>query len=384
MIILFFMEKIIIKEPSKELVHCIIGINQGWRHEKPGKRGITHLLEHSIFFGNKFYPEPDKEAEKYGVEIEGMTLPEKTLFYFTSLKKDFSKILNMFLSIIFHPESDDVKLEKEKKEKIITAIINEADYPPWDLAEEWAENLIFNWQFKTSLGTKKDIESITKEDLILWHKKYYWEGNSFILIYGDIKEKEIERLIKNANIPKKGEKPLPYYVNHNKKEIYIKKKDIRNVETVYGFEIKKYDICWEVLKTILYDYLEDKLGKYTYMIDLKLRWTNTQGGLFIYLGISSPKYIKEVDKNLWITLRNLEIDKKKLDLVKKIINIEIIKMKEEGEKGVLRFISFNPFLKYKDFKEMIEKVKKIDKEEALNLTKELLTKENMVKVSVGP
>ncbi|MEO0105073.1 MAG: hypothetical protein ABIK46_03010, partial [candidate division WOR-3 bacterium] len=124
--------------------------------------------------------------------------------------------------------------------------------------------------------------------------------------------------------------------------------------------------------------------KYTYMIDLKLKWTNTNGGLFIYLGISSPKYIKEVDKNLWITLRNLEIDKKKLDLVKKIINIEIIKMKEEGEKGLLKFISFNPFLKYKDFKEMIEEVKKIEKEEALNLTKELLTKENMVKVSVGP
>ena len=132
-----------------------------------------------------------------------MTLEEKTLFYFTSLKKDFSKILNMFLSIIFHPEFDEVKLEKEKKEKIITAIINEADYPPWDLAEEWTENLIFNWQFKTSLGTKKDIESINRKDLILWHKKYYWEGNSFILIYGDIKEKEIEKLIENAHIPKR-------------------------------------------------------------------------------------------------------------------------------------------------------------------------------------
>lgn len=378
------MKCLVIREPSKELIHCIIGINQGWRHEKPGKRGITHLLEHAIFFGNKSYPNPDEEAARYGVELEGMTLEEKTLFYFTSLKKDFSKILNMFLSIIFHPEFDEVKLEKEKKEKIITAIINEADYPPWDLAEEWAENLIFNWQFKTSLGTKKDIESINRKDLILWHKKYYWEGNSFILIYGDIKEKEIEKLIENAHIPKKGEMPLPYYVNHNKKEIYIKKVGMKNVETVYGFEIKRYDISWEVLKTILHDHLEDKLGKYTYMIDLKLKWTNTNGGLFIYLGISSPKYIKEVNKNLWITLRNLEIDKKKLDLVKKIINIEIIKMKEEGEKGLLKFISFNPFLKYKDFKETIEKVKKIEKEEALNLTKELLTKENMVKVSVGP
>ncbi|HRU73961.1 MAG TPA: insulinase family protein [Caldisericia bacterium] len=117
-------------ERSKALAHAIIGIKAEWRNEKIEKRGITHFLEHAIFLGNKCYPTPNNQVAKYGVQLEGMTLPEYTIFFFTSAKEDFTEILSIFLSLIFNPKFNKVKLEKEKKDKIITAVIQESDFTP--------------------------------------------------------------------------------------------------------------------------------------------------------------------------------------------------------------------------------------------------------------
>jgi len=366
----------------------VIGIKAGWRHEEIGKRGITHFLEHTVFLGNKSHPTPDNEVAKYGITIDGMTLPEYTLFFFTSTKENFAEILNIFLSLIFHPDFDETKLEREKQDNIITAITQESDYTPWELAEEWAKNLVFNWQFLTSLGTEQDIKSLMKEDLVIRHRKYYHAGNSFIIIYGDTQENEVAKLIKDANIPSSGEIPSPLYVQYDKKEIFIKKEGMKNVETVYGFKLPRYAPEWEILRIILGNYpisklWEEKFSKFTYTLDSKLKWTTTGGGFFLYFGVTSPDNVLKINRNLWNLLKDLKINEEELELAKKIRTLEILKMKEEGEQGLLKFVTCNPSLMYKDFKEMVKKINQVKREKVLSLIKEFLTRENAVRVRIG-
>jgi predicted Zn-dependent peptidase len=166
------MEEWIIPERNKALVHAAIGIRAGWRHEETGKKGIIHFLEHTVFLGNREHPSPNVEAADYSVRFGGMTEPEQTLFWFTSAKEDSSNLFRLFLSLIFHPEFNKDKIEKERKEKIVPAVVHESDFTPWELANEWAKNLTFNWDFMLSLGKEKDVRSLTRQDLMFWHRKY--------------------------------------------------------------------------------------------------------------------------------------------------------------------------------------------------------------------
>ncbi|MGC9366823.1 MAG: M16 family metallopeptidase [bacterium] len=128
------MKQIVIKDKNKKLVNAVIGINAGWRNEKEGQKGITHYLEHAIFLGNKQHPDPDLKTAKLGVQIEGSTGSERTLFYFSSLKEDFPIVLKLLLSLIFHPEFQPEKCEREKRESILTAVNQETNYTSWKIS----------------------------------------------------------------------------------------------------------------------------------------------------------------------------------------------------------------------------------------------------------
>jgi len=241
----------------------------------------------------------------------------------------------------------------------------------------------------TSLGTEKDIQSITKEDLVIRHRKYYHSENSFIITYGDIQENEIAQLIKTIDIPLIGEEPSLLLVQHDKrKELFIKRKGMKNVEMVYGFKIPHYDPEWEILKVILGNYPISRLwgkkfSKFTYTVGSQLEWTNTGGGFFLYFGAISFESAQEIDKNLWQLLKNFDINEEELEVVKKIKILEILKMKEEGEQGFLNFFFSNPTLMYNDFGGMIDSINQVQRDKLITLARNLLTKENAAKVSVG-
>jgi len=382
------MQRLVISEGSKALVHVLVCVKVGWRHEVAGKRGISHALEHALFLGNRSHPSPDCEVGEYGVQLSGMTNPERTLFYFTSTKEDFPAILRILLSLIFHPELKEDKLAKEKREKIMPAVVKESDFTPWELAHEWARNLVFNWDFMQSLGVGEDIASLTKEDLEAWHRRYYHALNSCIVIYGNVQESVVTRLIRDAEIPSGAEVPVPFGVQWNRKEVFVKKTGIDNVEIVYGFRVPQYDAGLEILRVILGNYPISKLcgdlfSGFTYTAGSTMEWTSTGGGLFLYFGASSSSNVREIDNNLWVLSENFEITQREFMTAKKIRSLEILNMKEEGEHGLLTFALHNPFAEYRDFSQMLEKVKRVRKEEVSSLAKRLLDRENVVKVTVS-
>jgi len=382
------MEQLVITEGEKKLVHIIIGIRAGWRHERPGERGITHLLEHAIFLGNDRHPTPDSEAAEYGVSLGGMSLPECTLFCFTSRKEAFAKILPTLLSLIYHPAFDHDKLEKEKDEKIITAVNQEADFTPWELAHEWAKNLLFNWDFMSSLGTEDELKLITKRDLQDWHRQCYHSENSFVVVHGDVRGDEVAKLVEDAEIPESGEIPEPRKVNWNEQEVFVKKEAMRRSEMVYGFRIPEHKPEWELLSIVLGNYPLSKLRKdqfstLTYTVGSRLGWTSTYGGFFLYFGAKSYADTTEIDKNLWSLLEDLRIDENEFKFATETRLLDIWKMKEGGERGLLRFVACNPNLRYRDFDEMAVGVDRLGKRDVVALSELLLNNENRVRAVVA-
>jgi len=369
------------------LVHGLVGVNVGWRHEKMGETGISHFLEHAVFLGNDDHRFPDVETGKLGVNLNAMTLAETTLFFFTSAKKDFSEILNTLLSLVFHPDLNDDRLKREKEAKIMTATFRESDYTPWEFALEWARNLLFNWDFKRALGIERDLTSLTRTDLAAWHRKYYHTSNSFVMIHGDIYEDDVLTPINEAKVPSGKITPIPALIKWKQNEILIKN-TTRNQEIVYGFRVPEYETGWEILSVILGNYWASKMRQTSidncvFASNSKIEWTTTNGGFFMSFGVSSREKALRLDNNLWQVLRTLQISDEEFRVAKQIRLLEILKMKEGGERGLLSFVQPCRLGKHRSFSQMMGAVKKVEKNEVSDIANRLLTKENAVKVSVG-
>ncbi len=382
------MEQLVITEDGKKLVHTIIGIRAGWRHERPGERGITHLLEHAVFLGNERHPRPDSEAAEYGVSLDGMSLPECTLFCFTSTNEAFTRVLPTLLSLIYHPTFDQDRLEGEKHEKIITAVIQEADFTPWELAHEWAKSMLFNWDFLSSLGTEDELKLITERDVLDWHRRYYHGENSFLVVHGDVQRDEVGKLVDDAEIPARGAIPKATKSGRDQREVFVKREGMRKAEVVYGFRIPEYGPEWEILSVILGNHplsklWDDEFSTHTYTVGSRLEWTPSCGGLLLYFGADSMEDTAIIDRSLWSLLQDLRIDGHEFRFARETRLLDIWKMKEGGERGLLRFVAGNPDLRYRDLDEMADDVDRLDKREVLSLSEVLLNNEKTVRAVVA-
>lgn len=383
------MDQWVINERSRALVHAIVGIRAGWRHETDRNRGITHLLEHVLLLGNDEYPSPDIETGKYGVQLGGRTNPEHTLFWFTSVREDFQEVFKLLLSLVFRPHFDEDKIEKEKQTKIIPAVIRETDFTAWDLANEWAMNLIFDWDFLLSLGTERSIVSLTGEDLMVWHRRYYGLTNSFVMISGNVEENEVARIIKETRVPANAENPSPFQHHWNKKGIFFERNGMKNMEVVYGFRLPEYDVGYEILTIVLGRHPFGKLcgdgfNKLAFTTSSKLEWTNTRGGLFVGFAANSCDSVEEINENLWQLVRNFDINEGELEAAKRARLLRILQIKEGGEQTLLNFVTHPSILIHKSCDEMLREVKQVDRTQILTLAASCLNEKNAVRVLVGP
>jgi predicted Zn-dependent peptidase len=382
------MKKIVFHKKTKSLIHCIIGVNVGWQHELDGKRGMIHFSEHAVFLGNKQFPFPDNIANSFGVELNGMTLDQKTLFRFTSLKEDFYNIFELFLSLIYHPDFDEAKLIRERDCEILSSVIKTSDYLPWNLARYWAQNLLFKYNILLSLGTPEDIKSLSINDLINWHNLYYHSENSFCVIDGEVDESELDKIIKKTNIRKDGIHPKTSPIKWENPEIYIKREKMSSYECVYGFKVPKYQLGLELLKIILGNNPASKLWNNNFKdyagFESKLVNQEKLSGLFISFGITNKDGIEAIENNFFSLLNNFTISESELDVAKKILTIELLNLMESGESALLLLASRYPPSILKDFHTLINKIQSITVNDILGLVKSYLRMDNVYKSMVGP
>ncbi len=350
------MKSLVLKESSRKISCALISINVGWAHEPLGLRGISHFLEHAIFLGNEEYKEPDMNVGIYGVNLNGETLEDRTIFFFTSLEEDMDEILKILLSLVFKPSFNEDKVEEEKRSKILPAVVKEDDYYPWELAYEWARNLVFGWDFRYSMGLKDEIEKMDVEDLYRWHRRYYHKENSILILSSPSKL--------DMDIPCGGEKPIFQEIKYRKNKI-VMNKNIPNAEIVYAIPYNTYDLRVHLLSIILGNYptslLWREFHRTAYMVDSRTEWHNGKGGFFIYIGASTrdDEKIRKEFKKFW---ENLKIKKEDVEIAKKILNLEMIE-KDRSSYRLIHLLKNDPLLKFGGFENMCKLISEISIED---------------------
>lgn len=193
-------------------------------------KGIAHFLEHKVF-EEKEDPQPMEFFAKSGSICNAFTTFRNTtyLFYATKELKDN---INYLLDYVQNIYLTDESVEKEKG--IISEEIHMYEDRPNDvLFEKIRLNSLNTNPYRDSIiGTVKDIESITKDDLETCYYTFYNPSNMFMVVTGCFDPNEIMDVIKENQNKKEFKKIDKIKIKEFKEEDKVfKEKEIIKMNT---------------------------------------------------------------------------------------------------------------------------------------------------------
>ena len=184
----------------------------GFRTPPADDTGVAHVLEHSVLCGSKKYPVKDPFVElakgSLNTFLNAMTYPDKTLYPLASCNdKDFQNLMSVYMDAVFYPniytnekifEQEGWHYELEQADGNLTyngVVYNEMkgaySAPESVLRYEVLKALFPTGTYgKSSGGDPTAIPSLTYEQFLAFHQKYYHPSNSFIYLYGNMDMEE--------------------------------------------------------------------------------------------------------------------------------------------------------------------------------------------------
>ena len=337
--------------------------------------GTAHFLEHKMF-ENENGIDPFKFFSESGVNTNASTTFNNTRYYIWGIN-DLEKNLAYLLDFVYTPYFTSKNVEKEKgiiKEEILMY----EDDPEWVLDDEMRKNLFYNLPIKEKIaGTVDSIYEITKDDLYNAYNTFYNPNNMVLIIGGNFKVKDIEKLIKNHQI-----------LNSLKKLDKIKRKEYKepnDVKEEYkllykNIKVPKIRFSIKINKKLFKDFSDIEQNMYLGIVmshlfgqtsDFKEYVTNNRltSGFYvekntfydyITLDITAESdkadiFIDEIKK----VLKNIIIKKSELERIKKVWIASEIRMIDSVELTVDNI--FSDFIMYdKVYIDRIDYIKKLN------------------------
>lgn len=180
----------------------------GFRTPPSDSTGVPHILEHSVLCGSKNFPAKDPFVElvkgSLNTFLNAMTYPDKTVYPVASCNdKDFQNLMHVYMDAVLYPniyEHEEIfkqegwsyHLENRDGELTYNGVVYNEMKGAFSSPEGVLERLVLNTLFpdtsyaNESGGDPDDIPSLSYEQFLDFHRKYYHPSNSFIYLYGDM------------------------------------------------------------------------------------------------------------------------------------------------------------------------------------------------------
>jgi hypothetical protein len=176
-----------------------------FRTPPPDSSGVAHILEHSVLCGSRKYPvrEPFVELIKGSLKtfLNAFTYPDKTCYPVASQNaQDFYNLVDVYLDAVFYPrltpfvfrqegwhyELNEPQAPLEIKGVVYNEMKGVYSSPDSLLTELSQQSLFPDTTYGLdSGGDPRVIPSLTFEQFLSFHKKFYHPSNSRIYFYGN-------------------------------------------------------------------------------------------------------------------------------------------------------------------------------------------------------
>ncbi|MGI6117151.1 MAG: insulinase family protein [Bilifractor sp.] len=186
--------------------------NIAFRTPPADSTGVAHIIEHTVLCGSRKYPLKDPFIElvkgSLNTFLNAMTYPDKTMFPVASCNDvDFRNLMDVYLDAVFYPniyreekifrqEGWHYHLENRDDPLTLNGVVYNEMKGAFSSSDEVLSRIVMNTLFPdTAYGVESGgdpdvIPTLTYEDFLAFHKKYYHPSNSYIYLYGNMDMEE--------------------------------------------------------------------------------------------------------------------------------------------------------------------------------------------------
>ncbi|MFZ5448803.1 MAG: M16 family metallopeptidase [Thermodesulfobacteriota bacterium] len=228
--------------PQSELplVNLVLLIKAGTLQEPQGKEGLANLTASLLLNGTKSRSSAKiaEELDLMGARLSSSGGDDFATISLTVLKKDLGPALDLFKDILLNPTFPVAEM-KRKVSQIKAALVSEEDEPMLVASRTFAKNLYGPFPYgHPVVGTPQGLSSITRRNLVDFHRKYYRPNNAVLSLVGDLTPEEASQWVTKTfgswtevPIPPVNLPPIPPLTQ--RREVVIDK-DISQANLVLG------------------------------------------------------------------------------------------------------------------------------------------------------
>ncbi len=177
-----------IRQPHVETVGVSVFVRSGSQHESARLNGISHVVEHMAFKGTheRDCQQINLDAERLGADVNAHTDKDHTAFQMSGLARDAGHFVEMLGDIVRHCTFPEAELERERQVILHEYLEDEDDalstaYKLYDKTCFGAHPI-----GQPVIGTRRNIERFTREDLLDYVQQQYTGANTIVGIAGAI------------------------------------------------------------------------------------------------------------------------------------------------------------------------------------------------------
>lgn len=332
----------VILEPIEYLKSTSIGIwiKIGSSFEEKYNNGISHVIEHMLFKGTnkRTAKQLADDISKLGGEVNAFTGKECTSYYAITIEENLFDAIDILSDMIINSKFDKIELEKEKK--VIIEEINMYKDSAEDIVHEYLQKKVWNKQSIGYIisGSKKNVKSFKRKDIIQFKEKYYNPSNMVISIAGHFDEESTIKKLEECFGKLKNN-----YINFDKKiPIYnrcfcTKERDIEQAHMNITFEWITYNskdkYCASIVNYILgssdnsklFQKIREELGLAYSVYSYDSTYENA--GLFHIYAAMKPTYTEFTFNEIINIIKDFKknkISQYELEQTKKQIRIDLL------------------------------------------------------------
>ncbi len=186
--------------------------NIGFRTPVDDNTGVPHIVEHTVLCGSEKYPVKDPFVElikgSLNTFLNAMTYPDKTVYPVASCNdKDFKNLMEVYMDAVLKPniykeekifkqEGWHYELDSTDGELIYNGVVYNEMKGVFSSPDGVMDRMLLHALFPDitygfeSGGDPKDIPSLSYEQYLDFHSRYYHPSNSYIYLYGNMDMKE--------------------------------------------------------------------------------------------------------------------------------------------------------------------------------------------------
>ena len=191
------LEVLTIEDPSVPLTTIEIAVHNGSYTEDKEYNGLSHLYEHMFFKANKDIPSQEKFLERVndlGISFNGTTGDERVNYFVTLSSSKLKEGMEFINSAIRFPLFLEDEMKRENP--VVDGEFQRNESNPFFHLNDDMNHKLWGDLYcrKNAIGDHNIILTATPAKMNVIKDKYYHPNNSILVVGGNVKHEEVEKM----------------------------------------------------------------------------------------------------------------------------------------------------------------------------------------------